>query len=235
VPVQPTIDGALPEQRRLLEEILVGLGSTRIQGIFLYPYRPRFEDMHEPPPGDYGDVLGIEVDADDRRAFWEGTLAAYAFARRSAAEGMRKVAWFSLPGQGHGLENPGETVEPLSTGELEDFRAAVVAAAVEARLEQVDVLQPQAHALALAVSVDEPHAFLRFHVRDFLRALGGWRARCDGIYAEVRDSAPEHVLLVGWHRRGGFSSSRRDVACCAPMLGLGYPGMPPPPRCPVFD
>jgi hypothetical protein len=235
VSVQPTIEGALPEQRALLEGILAGLGSTRIESVFLSPYTPRFEDMHEPPPGDYGDAVTIEIDADDMRAVWDATLLANAFASGSKATGLRKVAWFSLPKQAGRLENAGDVIEPLGAEEIDSFRGELAEAAQTADVEHLDVLEPQGHAFAFAVRVEEPHAFLRFHGWDVLQAVERWTPRCDGVYAEIRDGEAEPALILARHRRGGFRRSRNEVSCCIPGMRRSLPGQPTaPPNCPVF-
>jgi len=231
----PVIDGATPEQRRLLEEILDGLGSARIESVYLYPHVPKFEDMHEPPPGDYGDAAAIEIDVEDGRALWEAHLLANAFATRSKAAGLREIAWFALPNQQGTLVNAGKPIAALTADEVAEFQATVVDAAGDASVEQLDVLRPQGHAFAFAVRVEEPHAFLRFRGWDVLRAVERWTPACDGVYAEIRDSEAEPALILGRHRRGGFQRSRNDVSCCIPGLRRGLPGTPyVPPPCPVF-
>jgi hypothetical protein len=232
----PTIEGASPEQRQLLHEILSGLGGPAPSRIVVRPHEPRYEDDTVPRlPEPHGDAVVLDFAPEGRRADWEATLLAFAFARRSSAAGLPKVAWCEWPDRGFMLELAKPSIEPLSGEAIDCFRAAVVAAAGDARLERLDVLRPDGHAFALVLRVDEPHAWLRFRSRAFLWAAEQWRGRSDGIYIEMCDTEPAPVLRVGWHRMGGFSGSRRDVECCAPILGFGRPiGAPPRPPCPVF-
>jgi len=235
--MQPTIEGASPEQRQILLEILAGLGPTRITGVNVRPHEPRYEDDLVPRlPEPHGDAVVLDFAREDRRADWEATLLAFAFARRSSAAGLPKVAWCKCPGHEFTLELPKPSIEPLSGEAIDSFRAALADAAGDARIELLDVLQPDGHAFALVFRVDEPHAWLRFQSKAFLWTAEQWRERSDGIYIEICDVQPAPVLRVGWHRKGGFSGSRRDVECCAPSRGFGRPeGAPPPPLvCPIF-
>jgi hypothetical protein len=231
--MQPTIEGASPEQRQILLEILAGLGSSEITDVGIRPhYRRRDDNIIEPEP--YGDEIFVDAEAGFRRARWEATLLAFAFARRSRAAGLPEVSWFAHAQGGHTLAVAQGSVPPLSTDDIDRFRATVTAAAGDARLEQLDVRQPEGHAFAAVFHVDEPHAYLRFRSLAFLQALGAWRERCDGIYTELRDGEPEPAFLVGWHRSGGFGGGRPDVACCAPFLGRSRPVGWVVPPCPVF-
>jgi hypothetical protein len=108
-------------------------------------------------------------------------------------------------------------------------------AAADATVERFHVLQPQGHAFAVVISVREPHTFLRAHARPLVTVLGRWRGQCEGIYAEIRDGEPNPAMTIGWFQGGGSSSTRRDLECCAPFLGLGHPvDTAPPQPCPVF-
>jgi hypothetical protein len=217
-----TVAGGSDAQRALLEEILVGLGSNRIDAIELTSLEGRGEQLF--------------VRADDLRTRWEARLVATAFTRRSAEAGLPKVAWLAGRDGGSTLESVPAPPAPLADSDVEAFRKDVEAAAGVARLEPVDILRPQAHAFALRLRVVEPHAYLRYQHRHFLEAVARWRERCDGIYTEVVDEKPVNVFTAGWYRHGGFAGTRGDVACCAPDLGLSR-GIdePPRPRCPVFD
>lgn len=229
------LEGASPDQLEVLREILAGLGSIRITRVVVRPHDPVFEEDVAPPPRPYGDEIVVATAPEDRRGDWEAELLALAFARRSNAEGLTKVAWFAFSRGGRTLEYAQPAAPPLSPKAIDRLRADLAAAADDATLERFDVLRPQGHAFAIVVRVDEPHAFLRSHSRQFLNSLAEWRERCDGIYAEIRDGEPKAALTVGWHRGGGFSSTRRDVECCAPFLGLGHPfGWQGTPPCPVF-
>jgi hypothetical protein len=147
---------------------------------------------------------------------------------------LTEVSWFAHSQGGFTLSGAQGSVQPLTADEIERFRARVTAAASDARLEHLDVRQPEGHAFAAVFHVDEPHAYLRFRSVAFLQALGAWRERCDGIYMELRDAEPEPALVVGWRRAGGFGGRRSDVACCAPFMGMSRPEGWAPPPCPIF-
>jgi hypothetical protein len=190
----------------------------------------------KPPPGPYGDELVVDFARGDSRAFWDATLIAFAFARRSRDVGLTKIAYFSDPDGGQTLGHARPAAEPLSPARVEAFCKDIAGAARDATVERIEVLRPQGHAFAITLHVLEPHAYLRRRLVPFLEAVAEWRERCDGIYTEVRDGQPRPVLFAGWHRSGGFSGARRDLACCAPHLGLSRPlEEPPPPICPIFD
>jgi hypothetical protein len=236
VPVQPTIEGASSEQRRLLEEILASMESTRIPRIVIRPFVETSEEGDVPLPGDHGDEIFVDTGRGFDRGHWEAELLAVAFARRSKASRLRKVACFAFSDGAKTLEWAPPAVEPLTAEALARFESDAVRAAGDSRLESFDVLRPQGHAVALAIQVDEPHAFLRLRSREFLESVAAWRERCDGIYGEIRDEQPRAALTFGWFRHGGFSSIRPDVECCAPFLGMSHPiDWQGPPPCPLFD
>lgn len=231
------IRGASDAQAELLREILDGLAPSRIASMTVRPWNPQFEGDIEPPPGPYGDELVVDLEPEDARGDWEAELLGRAFAVRSASAGLTKVAWLS-----HGLggatlayatERP--VFEPLDPAEIAEFRSAVEVASGAATVERFEVLRPLGSAAAISVFVDEPHSFLRYVSHPFLTCLSEWRRRCDGIFAEVRDREPQPALTIGWFQGGGFDVGRRDVACCAPFLGMTLPlSWTGPPPCPVL-
>jgi hypothetical protein len=231
----PQIEGASPEQLEILREILAGLGSARITGVVVREFDPGHEGDLPPPPGPYGDEIVVATPPGDNRGRWEAGLLARSFVRRSQSAGLTRVASFGYAGGATGLDSVRPAAAPLDADAIVRLRAEVAAAPGEATLEGIDVLQPQGHAFAIAVRVDEPHAFLRSESRTFLTCLSEWREQCDGIYAEIRDADPSPAMTVGWFQGAGFSSWRGEVECCAPFLGLsrGISWQGPPP-CPVF-
>jgi hypothetical protein len=231
----PRIEGASTPQLEILREIFAGLASTRITSVRVLPYEPNFEGDPVGEAGPFGDELLVTAELQDLRADWEAQIVGFAFARRASEARLGKVAWLAFGNGGTTLEYAGPTAPPMSTESINHFRDEVAAAAGDARLDEFEVLRPQGHAFAILLGVDEPYAFLRSHSRGFLAAVAAWRDRCDGIYAEVRDRAPDPALAVGWYRSGGLSSVRHDVECCAPSLGLSQPiDWQGPPPCPVF-
>jgi hypothetical protein len=235
VSVKPTIAGATAEQNALLEEIFAGFGAGRIAHVSLRPFEERHEDFNEPLPGDHGDELVIECEPEDQRAHWEAQLLAQSFARRSKAGGLRKVTWCTYSQGGNRLENIPPSSGPLAASELERLRDDAGALVGEAGLESFQVLRPEGHAVALALRVEEPHAFLRFRGWDMLASVERWMQECDGVFVEIRDAEPEPVMVIGRHRKGGFRRSRNELNCCLPGLRRSLPGQRPTSLlCPVF-
>ena len=217
------IHGASLRQRNVLGAIFDGLGSTRIESVVVRPFVPSFEDEDVQAPGPSGDEVAVVTEPGDQRGRWEAELLAAAFAVRSRSARLEKVAWFTC-GDHHGtLEFVQAGSQPLQPQTIGRLQSDLLAAADGAMLEALDILQPLGTAIAVAVRVAEPHAFLRSNSRGFLSCLEQWRARCDGVFAEIRDGAPVPALTVGWFRHGGFGSVRGDVESSAPPLGLGRP------------
>lgn len=206
----PLVEGASPKQLEILRDILAGLGSTRITGVVVRPHKPDFEEHITPPPGPYGVEIVVATSApEDLRGAREAQLLALAFARRSKSAGLTKVAWFAFGGGGSTLEQARPAAAPLKRNEIDRLRRDVAAAAGDATLVRFDVLRPEGHAFAIRVRVDEPHALLRSYARPFLTFLAGWREFCDGIYADIRDTAPNPA----WRWAGtGMVASAAPVA-----------------------
>jgi hypothetical protein len=232
--MQPTIEGASPEQRQILLEILAGLASSEISGIFVSPHTPVYEDDVAPPPRPFGDRVAVDFPSKSLRPRWEATLLAEAFVARSRRVGLTKIAWLGLPREERSLEWVGEPCEPLDAEALENLQQSIAAASGNT-LERVHVLRPDAHALAVTLRIAEPHAFLRDRLHDFtMLAEHEWIPLLAGLYLEVRDAELDPAYVLARHGSGGMSSSRGNLECCAPR-GFGRPeGAPPPPACPIF-
>ncbi len=231
--MQPTVEGLSPEQEALLVELLAKFGSARIARVVVRPFIP-LRDDGPVPPGDYGDEVFVSAEPDDLRGRWEAELFGVALARRSNEGGARKLAWLALTHGGRRVPSLHPAADPLTPDALARFRNDVASAAGNCRLAEFDVLRPDGHAVALAVEVDEPHRFLRFHGLGFLELVAPWRRRCDGFYGEIRDDASTPALTFGSTRTGGFSSTRPDVACCADLARHRPTGSPGPPACPIY-
>jgi hypothetical protein len=234
----PRLEGASPEQRAIIDEILAGLQPTAIEAVEVRPFAPAYERDPDPPTGPHGEEIAIRSTPADFRGYWEAALLGRAFARRSRQAGLPHVAWLSYAEGGETLEpfagRPAS--EPLGDRELDDVRDALAIAARPGSLDSFEVLEPEGHALAIRVVVGEPHAYLRFSAMELLRCVSEWRTRCDGIYGEIRDAeATTAALAIGWWRHGGMSTTRGDVVCCAPDLSLSSAlGSSGPPPCPIF-
>jgi hypothetical protein len=232
----PRVEAASIEQRRLLRRILGEMGDSRLRGVRVARF-DREPEGDPPATGPVGEEIAVVTARGDLRAQWEAWVVSRVFALESKRLRLPKVVWFSTEDGGMTLVHLPPAAARLAPEEVARARDEVVAAAADTGLvvERIDVLQPLGHALAIVASVEEPHEFLRHRAVTFLGALAGWREHCEGIFCEIRDTAPEPVLTVGWFRNGGFHGTRPDVECCAPQLsmsrGMGWR----PPRCPIFD
>jgi hypothetical protein len=234
----PRVDGASPPQAAILGEILAGLKPTAIEAVEVRPFAPSYEGDPDPATGPHGEEIAVRSTPGEFRGYWEAALLGRTFARRSRQAGLPHVAWLSYAEGGETLEpfagRP--ATDPLRERDLDGFRSAVSIAAGPGTVDSFEVLKPQGHAVAIRVVVGEPHAYLRFSAMDLLRCLSAWRPRCDGIYAEIREAQPTSAALaIGWWQHGGMSTTRDDVACCAPNLSLSSAlGWTGPPACPIF-
>jgi hypothetical protein len=235
-----SIEGASPEQRDLLLEILAGLRSAAIARIELRPHEPEPPEEGLDPPAHprRGEDIVVDVEPYSIRASWEVDLLATTYRRRAREVKLGRVVWGELRWSGRtysGTSLEGrEARRPLKPQETEALQAAISTAAAD-ELERMQVLKPDAHAVAVTLRVAEPHAFMRLRLQDFLRAAHDWNQRLAGFYLEVRDDQPGAVYMQGWVGSGGIASTRPDLECCAPpTLGMAIDA-PPPPRCPVFD
>lgn len=231
-----TVEGGTPAQQRLLREILAGLGDTEIELVRLEDWVDDFEG-EVPTPEEIEASRGtcvrlVKPDPAGYRPDWEIGLVARAFDYRSAEEGLPPVVWLQVGSQ-HGSVVSGWRREPLDERSLEQLSADIVRAAGEAdaRVGYLEILRPDAHAWAVCLRVEEPHAFCRQGFRRFHEAVEHWSQLCAGRYLEVRDDGEHSVLMTA----NGRSSLRRDLACCDPLFIIGRGiDSPPRPRCPVF-
>jgi hypothetical protein len=102
-PSKPTtlIVGGTPKQRDVLEEILSGLGLTRLESVEIVT---DLEKDWGAPPDAVG--YGAKTPHGDGYAHWQGEIAGEVFARRSVQLGLPPVAYIadessaSAPGRG---------------------------------------------------------------------------------------------------------------------------------------
>ena len=234
------IAGASPQQRALLEEILGGLPGTRIRRLRVepeYDLEPE-RDENDNPLGDWdpttplGDSLRlVEPEHPDLRTQWELEMVGAAFHRGSAESGLtRVVAVRSRNGGPYFWDGDGSAERSVLTREEEDARVQSAAATTGALLDRLEFLEPGGLAVAVTLAVPEPHGFLRHGLAAFNHLSGQHNGARDGSYLEVVDGTSEPVYQLGCRGSGCMSSSRADVACCAPG-GLGRaledPGPPP--------
>jgi hypothetical protein len=236
------VEGGSPAQRRVLGEILAGLGESSLELVRLREWEQPVEGEPAPTPEEMEASRGTAIEImrpapAGVRAWWELHLAGYAYDFASRAAGLTRVVWLgNVRGEG---DRVGELLvdrPALSADDVAALRRDVESAAREAGAAlELEVLRPRAHALAAVLRADEPHALVRRGLPAFLGLVHPWVQRCAGRYVEVQGPAGELLVEIcsagGW----GMSATAREVLCCSPSWGLSSPiDAPPRPRCPVF-
>lgn len=236
------IAGASPQQRALLEKILGGLPGTQIRRLRVepeYDLEPE-RDADNNPPADWdpttplGDSLRLMEPAHpDLRTQWELEMVGAAFHRSSAKSGLTRIVAVSSQNGGPYFWDEDRSVERSGlTREEEDAQVQSAAATTGAVLDRVEFLEPEGLAVAVTLAVPEPHGFLRHGLAAFSHLSGEHDGARDGSNLEVVDGTSKAAYQRGCRDSGCASSSRADVACCAPR-GFGRGIMDPgPPPCP---
>jgi hypothetical protein len=219
------IEGASPEQRAMLEEILEGLDGTELELL----------SIERPEAGRHarrGEVALRASHGGDIRAHWHAMLVAGAFARRAELEGLPAPVVLVQPGSAGPITAGPIDLEPPSDRDAVVLES-LARSAGGAELAELRIRRPYGFAPELTLRVREPHSFLRVVID---RVLAPFAARAwEGYYVEVLDGDGR-----GWVRgcstRGGgcISSTRRDLECCG-WQGLSHPIEWRPPVCPVYD
>jgi len=238
------IDGATAEQRALLEDLLAGMPSTRLEAFRIEPWDPmdwdelaslgiaRGDPRFAQPTG-VALVVTRPVDVGVRGA-WESQLLALAFRDRSANAGLPSVL---AAGHRHGRGSLewSQSKVPLRDGDPLRIETALREAvdAADARVSSFAILRVAGHALAATIEVDEPHSFVRYRFRPLLQALAPAVEPLTGHYLEVRDREPEPVYVRACFANGCTSGARGDLACCNPFYRKTVMG-PPRPLCPIL-
>lgn len=239
----PRIEGASPEQRAILERILAGLPSTQMRVLRVkpeYDLEPE-RDEHDNPPPDWdptaplGDALRlVDPEWPDARTEWELELVGAAFHRASAQAGLTNVvAVLSQRGGPYFWGDDVRADATVASRDQEHARIESAAATTRAVLERIEFLEAGGLAVAVILTVSEPHSFLRQWLDAFVDLSGHLDHARAGSYVEVRDYHPDPVSVFA-RAISGMSGHRADVTCCvAPGLSRPFEA-PPPPPCPVF-
>jgi hypothetical protein len=235
--VTTRIVGATPKQESILREILAGLGETVIEEARVSPAGKDWTPVH---PNSV--VLHIDFTKADEnaRGYWEASLLAEAFDRRSRALNLQHVAAYETPGEGYGLQDPDEpgrpSRKPITAQELTS-KAEAAAKESGASIVELRLVRPQHLALAITVEANNPADYLRHHLVTMLDAIPSPSDReYDGLYVLVVDRNGKFVWVsagsVSDNMSGGGGGARPDLAGCDPRPSFGSTGYTPPP-CPV--
>jgi hypothetical protein len=231
-PSKPTtlIVGGTPKQRDVLEEILSGLGPTRLESVEIVTDLDK--DWGAPP-----DAVGYGAKTPHGEGYghWQGEIAGEVFARRSVQLGLPAVAYIadessaSAPGAS---DNVQLSEPPLTQDEAVAALKKVISTAKEhGASAEARVLKPNRLAIAITFRTDAPARFLLRGLEPSLTPVTDldWR-RLDGLYVKVVDAKGAFVLESG----AGYSV-RPDLEGCSPYLTIGGTLTPQPPPCPVED
>jgi hypothetical protein len=237
----PTIEGASPEQRAILEKILAGIPEPRIRALRIspeYDHEPERDEQGNPlidwdPDTPLGDGLRlVNPEWPDHRTEWELGLVGVAFHRASAEAGLTPIVVASSQQGGSYFwgDDLAASAPPLDPA-AEEARIQRAAGAVGATVEGVQFLHPGGTAVAVVLRVPEPHSFLRQELRPFLDASGHHDRSRLSSHLTVRDDQADPAYQLA----PGMTATRRDLGCCAPGGFSRGLFAPPPPRCPVYD
>lgn len=176
------IDGATAEQPALLEELLAGMPSTRLEAFRIEPWDPMdwdklaslgiaSRDPRFAEPTGVALVVTRPVDV-GVRGECENELLALAFRDRSANAGLPSVLAAGHPHARGSLEWS-QSKTPLRDGDPLRIEAALREAvdAADARVALFEILRVAGHALAATIEVDEPHSFVRYRLGPLSRRL----------------------------------------------------------------
>ncbi len=228
------ITGASSSQRRLLRSILAGMGNTRITEIDIRATtRPRLPD---------GQAMSLHAKHDDDlRAGWEQMLVAGVFSERSgllalppiATAGSRQIRGSMTIG----ATKPDPRFKPFRRDDAGAVLDGIERAARRsgAKLERVELLQPEGLAVAARLRVEQPARYLSERLDVLFEELDSDTARYEGRYLEVVDGRGRPVLkefgVSRLHWGGGGPVDKRYAGCA--FLGLSRPSGYDPPPCPV--
>jgi hypothetical protein len=220
--VTTKIVGGTPLQRKVLREVLAGIGPTRLEEVEITPSLHKDDSVGLVVPHDFEDLL----------AEWHTWLVAQGFAERSRELDLPVV---SSLGDEPGAAD-GESLEPVPdrpTPTLSDAMRAAAAArkAAEvhgAEIERLEILKPNSYAFLVELRVEGDQArFLRDGLPRVLEFLGGPlpvdESTFTGDYTIVVDGDGKRVWegaeAATGHQTGG--ALRADLVDCGPYLVFG--------------
>jgi hypothetical protein len=222
--VTTKILGGTPQQRKVLREVLAGIGPTKLEEVEI--------KQSQQKPGYVG--LVVPHDAENVLAAWHTWLLAQGFAERSRELDLPVVSF--LAGERGALD--GESLGPVPAGPgptLSDAMRAAAAARRAAKLHgaevrRLEILKPHGYAFLVELQVEGDQArFLRYGLPRVLHFLGGPQpieeTAFTGDYALVLDGDGQRVWegaeAATGHQMGG--AYRRDLVECGPYLIFGPP------------
>src|SRR6266540_3775 len=223
--VTTKIVGATPKQETILREILAGLGpNTRIRSVHVKPAGKEWDSDPDSVAVDPHVAPGEAV-----RGEWEVWLLANAFAHRSRAIHVQRVAALYINGESSSSLDAGDPVEPRDPVSADALSQEVVSGAKKsrARLVELELLHPNNYAVYVKLQVDDPASFLDHRAPVFLSTIQTPdAARYDGLFIEVVDakgklawSYSQAVSEDGGEAFWGYN--RPELAGCNPIPLVG--------------
>jgi hypothetical protein len=231
------VKGGSQRERALLQHVLRGMQKTTLARVAIgTPTARRGGARDAAVPIAFTLVRGGPT----VRRQWDQWIVAGAFSRRLHAA--------DLPSEVNGTNSGGGFVarptlpqkpdpRPLTrrqeTAVLKEIRRAATRAGGD--VVRLDVHRPYGAAVAVALAVDDPAAFLNKQLRPLITRLDKSRRQLEGLYLAVLDERRMLALEWGtWTRNpAGVYWVRHDLANCSPIRQSGPAGAEPPPPCPA--
>lgn len=238
--VTTRILGGTPLQRKVLREVLAGLGPISLEEVEIIESQTR--------PFSVG--LVVPHDGENVLAEWHTWLLAQGFAERSRELDLPSVRFLA----GEKGATDGDSLGPVPAAPAPSLADAMRAAAGArkaaevrgAEVRRLEILKPNGYAFLIELQVEGDQArFLRYGLPRVLHFLGGPQpveeATFTGDYALVLDGEGRRVWegaeAATGHQTGG--AYREDLVECGPYLIFGpprhrtpCPADPPPPSSP---
>lgn len=227
----PSIVGASPKQREVLDHVLAGMPGTAIDRIVLRSATAT-KGLNRA-----GTVL-LTVHAsggDPLRNLWEEWMLGAAFRDASAAGHLRLVTAVATDVDARRLPKPSIAVPPsgpAARARLErSVRAAVAASG--ARLEDLTLLAPRGLAVSARLQISDPAGFLENQAVPLVNRMNALHPV--GWYLELVDGRGVKAWVAQVSAPAGYEGEwfRSDLEGCDPFANAQTPGYQPAP-CPAL-
>jgi hypothetical protein len=209
--------GGSTEQRAVLQQILVGLGPTRI---------PQLRVVRSPG--------GVNLTAPVTRIrdAWEVLAVGAAFFDRSAASGLSPVIEIETLGAGYPTSTAAGTPRPprATDSSVAATRRTMLglAAASGAQVAELSVSRPDAIAIALRLKINDAASFLQGPLAALVRGAAAHESQYEGLFIEVDDDRGIAWANANVARLGGEDYVRPSLRGCDPFPTPSPPGPVPP-------
>jgi hypothetical protein len=237
--VATKVVGGTPKERQILVDALAGIGDTKIDKIEVAPAEKGWVDDL--------DAVGLGFSAGagelDMLSEWQSWLVTQALAVRSNDLGLPVVAYLGGRGMGQssvGKASPKAPRVAATEAEIKKTVQRIEAAArdANAKVDEIQILEPLGLAVAITLRVSDPAQFLDNRVEEFFTTLGGPPdgPEAGDNYLRVVDEKGDRIMELAGASVGGGSSGTSWVR--PDLLGCYYPAISrpmdwEPPPCPT--